>query len=241
MTAADKAVILRLAELAAHDRGNGATTIPLVTASRGATGYLTGITKFAADSAIAHHFHNVAESVMVIKGDAIVDIDGHRSSLSTFDATFVPGNVPHHFENASPDSEMWILWVYGSVDATRTIVASGESGRVDAESQRTGAPSPLIHEIAEIVVKAGHEEAFEESVARAVPLFQSAPGARGMRLDRSMEDGLRYTLVVIWETLDDHVTYFRRSPQFLEWRALINDHVAGSPIVYHVRNVLTGF
>ena len=134
MTIAQQPIVLHPDELPAHDRGNGASTVPLVTAQRGATTYLTGITKFAAGSQVGHHSHNVAESVMVIKGDAIVDIDGERTSLRTYDTTFVPANIPHHFENASPDGEMWILWVYGSLDATRTLIAQGVTGRVDDES-----------------------------------------------------------------------------------------------------------
>jgi len=241
MIIAQQPIVLHPDELPAHDRGNGASTVPLVTAQRGATTYLTGITKFAAGSQVGHHSHNVAESVMVIKGDAIVDIDGERTSLRTYDTTFVPANIPHHFENASPDGEMWILWVYGSLDATRTLIAQGLTGRVDAESAALPGGVGMVHEFADIEVLPGHEAAFEAAVAAAIPLFQSARGTRTMRLDRSEESPQRYLLVVGWESVADHEVHFRGSPQFLAWRELIADHVTGTPVVQHTRNVITGF
>ena len=50
-----------------------------------------------------------------------------------FDTTYVDANVPHRFRNASDTSPMRILWTYASIDATRTIVETGVSTRVDAE------------------------------------------------------------------------------------------------------------
>jgi putative monooxygenase len=41
--------------------------------------------------------------------------------------------APHRFRNASPDAPMRILWTYASVHATRTIVATGVTSRVEAE------------------------------------------------------------------------------------------------------------
>jgi quercetin dioxygenase-like cupin family protein/heme-degrading monooxygenase HmoA len=233
--------VFRPDELPAHERGNGARTIPLVTAARGATTYLTGITKFPPGSRISHHIHNVAESVMVIKGEAVVDIDGKLTRLHTYDTTFVPANIAHHFENASTDAEMWILWIYGSLEATRTIVRNGEYGRIDAESNSGATSVSIVREIAEIEVKPGREADFEAAVAAAAPLFQSAQGARTMSLDRSEEHPQRYRLVVGWETVDDHVVRFRESPQFLAWRELIGEHITALPRVEHVRNVLTAF
>lgn len=228
-------------QLPSKNRGGGAKTIPLVTAARGGTTYLNGVTIFEPGAAIGHHIHNVAESVMIIKGTAIVDINGERTPLTTFDTTFVPANVPHHFENASDTEEMRIFWTYGSLDATRTLTASGEHGRVDAESaDATNGPVRPVTEMAAITVLTGHEEAFERAVGQATPLFQQAEGARTLRLESSEEQPTVYRLFVGWESIAAHEA-FRDSPAFLAWRELIGPHMDGAPRVEHLRNVLTAF
>lgn len=125
--------VMTPSELPTIDRGNGASTIPLVTAAIGATGFLNGLTTFVPGAAIGHHSHNCAESVVVVEGDAVVDIDGVETALSRFDTTFVPAGIPHHFRNASTTNPMRILWTYGSTDATRTLAATGVTGRIDGE------------------------------------------------------------------------------------------------------------
>jgi quercetin dioxygenase-like cupin family protein/heme-degrading monooxygenase HmoA len=238
--------VLRPGELPSRDRGSGARTVPLVTGARGATTFLNGMTLFEPGARIGHHTHNVAESVVVVEGSAVVDIDGERTALQRFDTTFVPANVPHHFENASADEPMRIFWTYASVDATRTMVDTGEHGRIDAEDAAAPAGGGsstglLVHEVARITVQAGRSAEFEAAVAEAVPLFQRAAGARTLRLERSHEDPLEYRLVVGWESVEDHTIGFRGSADFPEWRRLIAGSVAGLPEVAHFRNVLTAF
>jgi mannose-6-phosphate isomerase-like protein (cupin superfamily)/quinol monooxygenase YgiN len=211
-----------------------------VTAARGGTSYLNGVTQFEPGAAIGHHTHNVAESVIVIRGAAIVDIDGVETALSTFDATFVPANIPHHFTNASDTEPMAIFWTYGSLDSTRTLVASGEHGRIDAEHAGDDEVR-VVHEVAQLEIKTGQEAAFEAAVAEAVPLFQQSRGARTFALERSEEFPQRYRLVVGWETIENHMVDFRGSEQFQAWRALVGEHLAAPPVVEHLRNVLTGF
>jgi quercetin dioxygenase-like cupin family protein/quinol monooxygenase YgiN len=235
-------LVLRPSDVPGTDRGSGARTVPLVTRARGATGFLNGITSFEPGAVIAHHTHNVLESVMIVQGDAIVDIDGVRTRLRASDTTLVPANIPHHFENTSDSAPMWIFWTYASVEATRTLTESGTSSRIDAEHPEAAqAPADPVHEIARITVQAGREAAFEAAVAAAVPLFQGTHGARSLVLEQSCERPGEYRLVVGWDSIDDHLRTFRESPAFTQWRALIADCVAGPPEVEHVRHVLTGF
>lgn len=237
-----RARILRPDELPATDRGAGARTVPLVTSARGATAFLNGITDFEPGAAIAHHTHNVAESVVILHGKAVVDIDGVRTPLRANDTTFVPANVAHHFENASDTEPMAIFWTYASVEATRTLVGSGQHSRIDAE-QQDGRPAPteMVRESARITVKPGREEAFEAAVAEAAALFQRADGARTFMLERSFEHPLTYRLTVGWESVDDHMSGFRNSAGFARWRELIGDAIDGPPEVEHFRHVLTAF
>lgn len=241
-TTYQQAAVLRPDNLPFKERGSGARTVPLVTAARGATTYLNGTTTFEPGAAIGHHTHNVSESVIIIQGSAVVDIDGVRTELRVFDTTFVPANVPHHFENASSVEEMKIFWTYGSLDATRTLLEVGETSRIDAEqSNGETATVRIVKELAEIEIKPGHERAFEAAVKEAAHLFQRARGSRTLTLERSEEFPGRYRLIVGWESIDDHMITFRQSADFLSWRELIGEHLAAPPKVEHLTNVLTAF
>ena len=128
-----KPAILRLSELTPRDRGGGARTVQLVTRKLGATGFINGVTEFDPGAGIPLHSHNVEESVVILEGDAIVEIDGVEHRVGAGDATFLPANVPHRFRNASTTARMKILWTYASVDATRTLIATGQTQRIEAE------------------------------------------------------------------------------------------------------------
>lgn len=99
----------------------------------------------------------------------------------------------------------------------------------------------MIFEIAAIKVKQGQAEAFEAAAGEAVPLFKRAKGCRSMQLQRSIEHPDNYTLVVGWDTVDNHMVDFRNSDDFQEWRRLVGPHFDGAPVVHHVDTVLNGF
>ncbi|ROT99046.1 cupin domain-containing protein [Histidinibacterium lentulum] len=124
--------ILRPDELPVNDRGNGARTIPLVTRKCGSTSVINGITAFDPGAKIGVHFHNCEESVMILEGEAIAEIDGVRHALKAGDTTWIPKNVPHRFLNES-DGPMRIFWIYADVNATRTMVETGVEQSIDEE------------------------------------------------------------------------------------------------------------
>lgn len=125
--------ILRPDEIPARVRGGGAKTIPLVTRKVGATGFINGITIFEPNAAIPMHSHNCEESVLLLEGDAFAEIDGVQYELKAGDMSYIPANLPHRFINRSSTQGMKILWTYGSIDATRTIVATGDTRTIDDE------------------------------------------------------------------------------------------------------------
>ena len=128
-----EATILHPAALKAYERGGGARTIPLVSARLGAQSFINGITEFGPGAQIPWHFHNCEESVMLLEGRAVFDIGEAHHDLVAQDTTFIPAGVPHRFRNASDTEGMKILWIYGRVDATRTLVETGETRAVTAE------------------------------------------------------------------------------------------------------------
>ncbi|GAB3626523.1 antibiotic biosynthesis monooxygenase [Pandoraea terrae] len=99
----------------------------------------------------------------------------------------------------------------------------------------------MIFEIAQIEVKPGTEAEFERGVVAATPLFKRARGCHGLRLLKSIEQPAHYSLVVTWETLEDHMVHFRESDDFLEWRRLVGSCFAAPPNVGHVTEALVGF
>ena len=134
--------LLHPADIETHERGGGARTTPLVTAGMGASAFITGYTEFAGGAKIPFHYHNCEESVLLVEGHAIFDIDGEAFSLQAQDVTFIPAGVPHRFRNASDTEPMKIMWIYGSPDATRTLVETGETRPIAAE--HAGASQTLI-------------------------------------------------------------------------------------------------
>lgn len=129
------AALLRPADLPVYERGGGARTTPLVTHEVGSSSFITGLTEFDPGVAIPFHHHNCQESVMLLEGDAVLDIDGVQTVLAVHDTTFIPPDVPHRFRNLSATKPMKILWIYESVAATRTLEDSGVTNPVALEHQ----------------------------------------------------------------------------------------------------------
>ena len=128
-----KARVLRPSQIKSHDRGGGARTTPLVSPAIGAQGFINGITEFAPGAAIPFHSHNCEESVVMLSGHAYLDIAGEVHEVNPLDTTFIPPNVPHRFRNRSETEPMKILWIYASINATRTLADTGETRPVAAE------------------------------------------------------------------------------------------------------------
>lgn len=132
-----RAAVLRPSAIKSHDRGGGASTTPLVGPSVGAQAFINGITSFSPGTQIPFHSHNCEESVMLLEGDAMLDIEGQESvRLQPMDTTWLPPNLSHRFRNLSDDKPMKILWIYARPDATRTITATGATNFVSSEHNK---------------------------------------------------------------------------------------------------------
>jgi quercetin dioxygenase-like cupin family protein len=127
------AALLKPETLPRHERGGGASTTPLVTRSIGTASFITGYTSFEGGAVIPFHSHNCEESVVLMEGRAILDIDGLAYELKAHDVTYIPPGVPHRFRNLSQTEPMKILWIYANADATRTLTETGVTNPVAAE------------------------------------------------------------------------------------------------------------
>ncbi|MBN3754756.1 cupin domain-containing protein [Paraburkholderia sp. Tr-20389] len=127
------AALLKPENLVTYERGGGARTTPLVNGELGTSSFITGYTSFDPGVEIPFHSHNCQESVVLMEGEAMLDIDGLEYQLKAHDVTFIPPNVNHRFRNLSKTNPMKILWIYANTEATRTLTESGATAPVSAE------------------------------------------------------------------------------------------------------------
>ncbi|MFD0849092.1 cupin domain-containing protein [Sphingosinicella xenopeptidilytica] len=127
------AALLRPETLVVRDRGGGIRTRPMVTAKVGSRQMLNGVTVIDPGCAVPLHIHNCEESVLVLSGTGRAHIDGDEHDVRPRDLTWIPAGVPHFFRNVSDRDPLEIFWTYASIDATRTIVATGVTTRIDEE------------------------------------------------------------------------------------------------------------
>ena len=128
-----KSAHLREADFPKISRVGGATTTQLVTPACGASAFLSGFTDIPPGAAIPLHYHDCEEAVLVVSGQATVEVDGETFPASAGDVVWQPEMIPHRFINPSQTETLRIYWTYASVDATRTLVETGETGPILAE------------------------------------------------------------------------------------------------------------
>lgn len=127
------AVLLKPDALPRYARGGGASTTPLVTPAIGARSFITGYTSFSGGAEIPFHSHNCEESVVLMEGRAVLDIDGREYELEPHEATYIPPGISHRVRNPSATEPMKILWIYANASVTRTNTATGATHPVLAE------------------------------------------------------------------------------------------------------------
>lgn len=77
----------------------------LVGAHNGAKNLTTGVVRFAPSAQLAYHTHPTSESIVLLKGSAMIEVEGRRYRLFPLDNVVVPPGVPHGVENLLTDEE----------------------------------------------------------------------------------------------------------------------------------------
>jgi heme-degrading monooxygenase HmoA len=95
----------------------------------------------------------------------------------------------------------------------------------------------MILEVAPLSVKIGHALEFEAAFDEAQKIISSMPGYISHVLRRCIERPNEYLLLVQWQTLEDHEIGFRKSPQYLEWKALLHHFYDPFPTVLHYKDL----
>ena len=124
-----KPVVTHIAQAPVHARGDGVETLPLVGAENSAGGarVTTGVTRFPPGTKIPFHSHNCDEQVLILEGEAQVDVEGQPSvRVVRHDMSYIPQGMSHRFVNIGA-GPLVILWIYDTPEVTRTFSESGKT------------------------------------------------------------------------------------------------------------------
>ncbi len=77
----------------------------LVGAHNQAKNLTTGIVRFAPAAQLAYHRHTFTESVTLLEGSAVMEIEGRRYLLAPMDNIVIPPGLAHYVKNASGNRE----------------------------------------------------------------------------------------------------------------------------------------
>lgn len=131
--------IIRAADVRALDRGDGITSIPLITKHTDPTALVTtGISSYPRGTGAPLHVHNCDEQVTLLVGAGEVEIEGVVTLLQPYDSTYIPAGQKHAFRNTA-DVPMTILWIYPTQRVTRTLMDTGETVEHLSDEDKMGA------------------------------------------------------------------------------------------------------
>ena len=87
-----------------------------------AQGLTTGFTTFAPGAQLAYHRHTYAESLTLISGEAVIEVDGRMYALEPYDNLTIPGGLPHAAFNASTSQSAVFFGAIPTTEPVRTPV-----------------------------------------------------------------------------------------------------------------------
>ncbi|MGH7272610.1 MAG: antibiotic biosynthesis monooxygenase family protein [Polyangiaceae bacterium] len=96
----------------------------------------------------------------------------------------------------------------------------------------------MILEAGLLRIRPGQEAEFERAFRAASPIIAAAEGYLSHSLSRSVESPSTFLLLVRWRAIEDHVTGFRGSAAFLEWKRLLHHFYEPAPSIEHFRSVV---
>jgi heme-degrading monooxygenase HmoA len=90
-----------------------------------------------------------------------------------------------------------------------------------------------VMEIATFNIRPGTNELFESAIKQVCDIIGGAEGYVGHILQKCHEVETRYTILIEWRTIEDHVDKFRNSPDAPRCRALYQDYLSQPPVAEH--------
>jgi 2-dehydro-3-deoxyglucarate aldolase/4-hydroxy-2-oxoheptanedioate aldolase len=102
------------------DRGVGFEC--LVGAHNNAKNLTTGIVRFAPGAQLAYHKHTFTESVTLLEGLAVMDVEGRRYVILPMDNLVIPPGLAHYVKNTSPNREAVFHIAMPTANPSRELV-----------------------------------------------------------------------------------------------------------------------
>jgi 2-keto-3-deoxy-L-rhamnonate aldolase RhmA/quercetin dioxygenase-like cupin family protein len=99
----------------------------LVGAQNQAKQLTTGVVQLGPNVKLARHTHPCTESITLLSGNAVVEVEGRRYRLAPLDNVVVPRGLAHAVENLSPDRPAECHIAFPTDAPTREFVAPCES------------------------------------------------------------------------------------------------------------------
>ena len=97
----------------------------------------TGLVTFSAGAELPYHTHTFTESITLLRGSAIFEVEGRRYRLTRLDNVVVPAERAHWASNASGD-EPAVLHIAMATDSPSRRLAEEPSTRQDMADDSTG-------------------------------------------------------------------------------------------------------
>ena len=91
----------------------------------------------------------------------------------------------------------------------------------------------MVTEIAIFTAVPGKEEELGQAILRGLEVIRQHPGIISARVERCIEKPGQYVLINNWTSLEAHMTDFRGSPLFPQWRSHINGLYEANPVMFH--------
>ncbi len=117
----DPETIVRHDLSAVYELAKNAFFVDLFGQRWGLQGICGGHGRFLPGASLPCHIHDFDESITIVEGTAICQVEGRRYELSGCDTAYIPKGVPHRFLNQS-SGEMSMIWVYAAEEPDRRIV-----------------------------------------------------------------------------------------------------------------------
>lgn len=104
----------------------------LFAAHLGSSGICGGFGMFQPGSGLPCHFHEYDESITIVAGHAVCQVEGRQHEVGLMDTAVIPEGLAHRFVNRT-DSPMGMIWVYAGDEPRRFLLdktrCSGAIGR----------------------------------------------------------------------------------------------------------------
>ncbi|HLR68381.1 MAG TPA: antibiotic biosynthesis monooxygenase [Virgibacillus sp.] len=95
----------------------------------------------------------------------------------------------------------------------------------------------MIIEHATLAIKENVEAEFIQTINEASSILNNAKGYLSHKLLHNKEDQSHFILVVYWETLEHHIENFVGSPEFNQWKSILQPFLKSKPEVLHYKKI----